>query len=119
MVGPKAAASAAGSAAARPATVSMPSAASFRAVLPPMPHSASGGRAPSTSNQVPNVSRKIPAGLPKPVASLACSLFSPMPTEQSSRVAALMRAWISRATDSGSPESTAMNASSQPMTSTT
>ena len=53
----------------------MPSAASFRAVLAPIPHSASVGRPPSTSNQVSWVSRNTPAGLPNPVASLACSLF--------------------------------------------
>ena len=84
-----------------------------------MPHSASVGRAPRTSNQLSPVSRKIPAGLPKPVASLAWSRLRPMPTEESSWAAARMAAWIVRATASGSSESTARNASSQPITSTT
>ena len=43
-----------------------------------------GRPAPSTSNQVADVSRNTPAGLPNPVAILACSLFSPIPTVQSS-----------------------------------
>lgn len=42
--------------------------------LGPNPHSAPVGRSPSTSNQVREVGRKTPAGLPKLVASLACSL---------------------------------------------
>ena len=70
------------------------------------------------------VSRKTPAGLPKPVAIFACSLFSPMPTEQSRSVASLTLAARSRAKDSGSAASSASlvsmptNASSQPSTST-
>ena len=65
----------------------MPSPSSFLAVLAPMPHSASVGRPPSTENQLAEVSRNTPAGFPNPVAILACSLFSPIPTVQSSCVA--------------------------------
>ena len=97
----------------------MPSPASFRAVLAPIPHSASVGRPPRTSNQVSWVSRNTPAGLPKPVASLAWSLFCPIPTVASSWVSARIRAAICRANPSGSLVSTATNASSQPITSVT
>ena len=95
----------------------MPSTASRRAVLAPIPHSASVGRSPSTSYQFCSVSRNTPSGLPSPVASLACSLFWPMPTEACSPVPARIRAAMSRATCSGSPAGTARNASSQPSTS--
>ena len=97
----------------------MPSAASRLAVFAPIPHSASVGFSPSTGYQDASVSRKTPAGLPKPVASLACSVFWPMPTLQSSWVAARTRRWICRAIASGSSVSTARKASSQPSTSTT
>ena len=50
----------------------------------PMPQTASGGLSPSSSNQVSPVRRYTPAGLPKSVATLACSLFFPMPTLHSS-----------------------------------
>ena len=63
--------------------------------------------------------RKTPAGLPNPVASLACSVFWPMPTLHSSRVAVRTRSWTSRASASGSSVSTPRNASSQPSTWTT
>ena len=119
VTGPKCGARANGSAAASSATVPMPSPASLAAVLRPMPHSASVGSPPSTSNHEPCVSRNIPAGLPYPVASLAWSLFSPMPTVQSSWLAARTCSWIRRATSSGSSVSTARNASSQPIASTT
>ena len=66
-----------------------------------------------------DVSRNTPAGLPNPVAILACSLFSPIPTVQSSWVAARTRAASDRANASGSDVSTPRNASSQPSTSTT
>ena len=97
----------------------MPRPASFFAVLAPMPHSASVGRPPRTSNQLANVSRNTPAGLPNPVAILACSLFSPIPTVQSSSVAERTRAASDQAKASGSSVSTPRNASSQPSTSTT
>src|SRR5580658_1928354 len=119
VIGPNTAASASGSAAARSLTVLMPSPASFLAVLAPMPHSASVGRSPKTENQFADVSRNTPAGLPNPVAILACSLFSPIPTVQSSWVAACTRAAKDRANASGSDVSTPRNASSQPSTSTT
>ena len=119
VIGPNSAASASGSAAARSATVPMPSEASFLAVFAPMPHSASVGRPPRTSNQLAYVSRNTPAGLPNPVAILACSLFSPIPTVQSSWVAARTAAASERAKPSGSEVSTPTNASSQPSTSTT
>ncbi len=96
----------------------MPSPASFSAVLAPTPHSASTGRPPSTENQLRNVSRNTPAGLPNPVAILACSLFSPIPTVQSSRVSSRTRKASDRAKPSGSSTSTPTNASSQPSTST-
>ena len=57
--------------------------------------------------------------MPNPVASLACSLFCPIPTVASSWVAARIPAAISRANASGSSVSTATNASSQPITSVT
>ncbi len=91
-----------GSAAASCRTVVMPSAASLATVFAPIPQIASGGRSPRTSNQVAVVSRQTPAGLPKPVAILACSLLSPMPTEQSRPVAALTSAARPRAKPSGS-----------------
>ena len=119
VIGPNTAASASGSAAARSLTVTMPSPASFFAVLAPMPHSASVGLPPSTSNQFANVSRNTPAGLPNPVAIFACSLFSPIPTVQSSCVCSRTRRASDRAKASGSSTSTPMNASSQPSTSTT
>jgi len=96
----------------------MPSPASLATVLAPIPQMTSGGRSPSSSYQLPEVSRKTPAGLPKPVAILAWSLFSPIPTEQSSRVASLTPAASSRAKASGSAASMPTNASSQPSTST-
>ena len=119
VIGPNTAASSDGEVPARSATVMMPSPASFFAVLAPMPHSASVGRPPSTENQFSDVSRNTPAGLPNPVASLAWSLLSPMPTVQCSRVASSTRAWSVRANRSGSGMSTPRNASSQPITSTT
>jgi len=119
VIGPNTAASASGSAAARSLTVTMPSPASFFAVLAPMPHSASVGLPPSTSNQFANVSRNTPAGLPNPVAILACSLFSPIPTVQSSCVSSRTIRASDRAKASGSSVSTPTNASSQPSTSTT
>src|SRR5580704_16880171 len=119
VIGPNTAASASGSAAARSLTVLMPSPASLRAVLAPMPHSALVGRPPSTSNQLENVSRNTPAGLPNPVAILACSLFSPIPTVQSSSVASPTLRASDRAKASGSDVSTPRNASYQPSTSTT
>jgi len=119
VVGPNTAASSSGSAAASSATVEIPSPASFLAVLTPMPHSASVGSDPMTENQVADVSRNTPAGFPNPVASLACSLLSPIPTEHDSSVAASTRSRTSRANDSGSDVSTPRNASSQPSTSTT
>ena len=78
-----------------------------------------GRRSPMTSNHVSSVSRKTPAGLPKPVASLACSLFCPMPTVQSRSVASRTRRWMSRAIGLGIVGSMPRNASSQPSTSTT
>ena len=52
IVGPSSAASTAGSEAASWDTLSKPSAASFFAVLRPIPHSASVGRSPISANQV-------------------------------------------------------------------
>src|SRR6185503_6878414 len=96
----------------------MPSSASLAAVLRPTPHNASVGRSPITANQSSLVSRPTPCGLPKLVAILACSLLSPMPTEQCSRVASSTAVRTSSANASGSSVSTARNASSQPSTST-
>jgi hypothetical protein len=118
VIGPNSEASASGSAAARSLTVIMPRPASFFVVLAPMPHSASTGRAPRTENQLEKVSRNTPAGLPNPVAIFACSLFSPIPTVQSSCVSARTCDASDRANASGSSTSTPTNASSQPCTST-
>ena len=96
----------------------MPSSASLAAVLRPTPHNASVGRSPITANQSSLVSRPTPCGLPKLVAILACSLLSPMPTEQCSRVASSTAVRTSSANASGSSVSTARKASSQPSTST-
>ena len=97
----------------------MPSSASFCSVLAPTPSSAPVGRPPSTLNQFWLVSRNTPAGLAKPDAILAWIRFSPMPTDESSCVAALICCWISRATASGSSVPAATKASSQPSSSVT
>ena len=62
---------------------------------------------------------KTPAGLPASVAVFACSLLSPMPIEHQSSVRSNTRCWISRASASGRSVSTAMNASSHPISCTT
>lgn len=72
-----------------------------------------------TSNQLSAVSRKTPAGLPKPVAIFARIRLSPMPTEQCRPVARRTESWMRRATCSGSSASQPTKASSQPRTSTT
>ena len=95
IVGPKCGASSRGEAAARSATVMIERSASRLAVREPTPQSASVGLSPRISSQVSLVIVNTPAGLPKPVAILAWSLFSPMPTVQSSCVAALTLAWMS------------------------
>ncbi len=71
-----------------------------------------------TPAQLSLVSRKTPDGLANPVAILAWSLLWPTPIEHHSRVRSRTRRWTSRARASGSFESTAMNASSHPATST-
>ena len=53
----------------------------------PTPHSASGGRSYMTPAHVSWVSANTPAGLANPVATLARSRLSPMPTEHTSPVA--------------------------------
>jgi hypothetical protein len=127
MAGPRSAASAAGSAAARSRTVAMPRSASLRAVLAPMPHSARVGRSYMTSSQLAAVRRKTPSpapgfadpGFANSVASLARSMLSPTPTEQCSRVRSRTSARIAPASASGSPVSAPTKASSHPITSTT
>ena len=89
------------------------------AVLDPMPQSASVGRCAMTSHQLSWVSRKMPPGLPKPVASLARNLLSPMPTAQESPVSAATAALTASASACGSPVPVPRNASSHPSTSTT
>lgn len=84
-----------------------------------MPHSASVGREAMTSHQFSCVSRKIPPGLPKPVASLARSLLSPIPTAHDNPVSRRTAARRSAARASGSSAVAPTNASSQPITSTT
>src|SRR5262245_54761244 len=84
-----------------------------------MPHSAVVGRSPITANQLNLVSWYTPAGLAKPVASLARSLLSPMPTEHDSRVDDSTAACTDRANSNGSSTDAPRNASSQPRTSTT
>ena len=119
IVGPNRPAISRVSAAASSATVAIPNAASLRAVLAPMPHSASGGRGPSSSHQVSLVIMNTPAGLPNPVAIFACSLFWPIPTEQSRLAASRTCRWIFARSATGSSVCAARNASSHPITSTT
>ena len=114
IVGPNRSANSPASARASWPTVSSPAAASFLAVLAPMPHSASVGRSAMTAIQLSSVSRYIPAGLAKPVASFARCLLSPMPTEQDSPVAAVTARRTAAANPSGSSVRAPRNASSQP-----
>ena len=72
-----------------------------------------------TSSQVPEVRRATPPGLAKPVAVLAWSLVSPIPTAQVSPVSAKTRSLMARARASGSSQVAPTKASSQPHTSTT
>ena len=118
IVGPSRSASTCASVAASSFTVWMPRSASLAAVLRPMPHSASVGRSPITSNQVSVVSRPTPRGLPNEVAIFAWSLLSPMPTELWSRVLSSTAVRTSAAKVSGSSVRTARNASSHPSTCT-
>lgn len=119
VVGPNVAVSADASVAARSATVEMPMAESFFAVLGPTPHSASTGRSPIMVIQLSSVSAAMPAGLPKPVATLARCLLSLIPTEHVRPVCAAIVCWMRRARSNGSSVGPAPTyASSQPQTST-
>ena len=60
-----------------------------------MPQMAVTGRSPIVGIHVRRVSRATPPGLANPVAVLACSFVSPMPTAQCSPVACSTRAWMS------------------------
>lgn len=72
-----------------------------------------------TSSQFSRVSRNTPRGLPNPVATLARTRVSPIPTVQCSRVRSSTAACSCRAYPSGSSVRTPTNASSQPSTWTT
>src|SRR5262249_34400555 len=102
IVGPKRAATAFRSADGGFCPVGIPSSGGVAAGFAPIPHHALVGCAPRGGDQVSCVSRNTPAGLPYPVASLAWSLFSPMPTELSSCVAALICCCTCLAKPSGS-----------------
>ena len=84
-----------------------------------MPQMLVTGRSPITSSQVPEVRRATPPGLAKPVAVLAWSFVSPIPTAQVSPVSATTRALIAPASASGSSQVAPTKASSHPHTSTT
>ena len=84
-----------------------------------MPHSASVGLPPITSSQFSRVRRNTPRGLANPLPSFARIFVSPTPIEHHSSVRSHTAACTSRASASGSSADTAMNASSQPITSTT
>ena len=89
IVGPSPASSRSTSLSASCRTVSMPNGVQplgRSSRRPPTARSPAGR--PSRSNHVSLLIRKAPRGLPKSVAILACSLLSPIPTEQCSSVAA-------------------------------
>ena len=119
MVGPNAAASSSRSAIESSRTVRTPSSSSRSAVRVPMPQMLVTGRSPITSSHEPEVRRATPPGLAKPVAVLAWSFVSPIPTAQVSPVSATTRSLIARARRSGSSQVAPTKASSQPQTSTT
>jgi hypothetical protein len=96
----------------------MPSSPRRAADLTPMPDSAVTGSAPITGSQVRWVKRATPPGLAKPVAVLAWSFVSPIPTAQRSRVSASTVAWTRRAKPSGSAVRAPTHASSHPHSST-
>ncbi len=97
----------------------MPCLASRPETFEPTPHNSIVGRGPITSNQLSAVSWNTPRGLPNPVAILARTLLSPIPTEQCSRVAASTVSRARSANACGSALWIPMKASSQPRTSTT
>ena len=86
---------------------------------PPMPQTAVTGRSPMVSIHVRRVSVATPPGLANPVAVLACSLVSPIPTEHRSPVAANTRRLKPTGERLRVVGRTPTNASSQPHTSTT
>ena len=86
------------------ATVSMPSAASFFAVLRPIPHSASVGRSPITSNQVVRGQLRTPRGACRSRwRSWRAACCRRCPTEQCSPVASSTRPRIMLGEVAGSP----------------
>ena len=80
-----------GRSAASSATVVMPSPARRCAVRSPMPQIAVTGRSPMVGSHSSRVSVAMPPGLANPVAVLAWSFVSPMPTAQESSVAVAHR----------------------------
>ena len=83
------------------------------------PTSAVTGRSPIVSIHVRRVSRATPPGLAKPVAVLACSRVSPMPTEQLRPVSASTRCLHLPGQLLGVAVTAPTKASSHPHTSTT
>ena len=118
IVGPNRRASSWWSAAASSATVVMPSSPRRALIRVPMPLMAVTGSDPITGSHVPRVRRATPPGFAKPVAVLAWSFVSPIPTAQCRCVAASTVAWRRRAKASGSAVRTPTHASSQPHSST-
>jgi hypothetical protein len=96
----------------------MLSASSFFVVFGPTPHNADTGRSDINPGQESNVIWKMPPGLAYRAAIFAWSLFSPMPIDADSPVAANTAARTSRASRCGSATSPPKYASSQPHTST-
>ena len=74
----------------------MPRCSSLAAVLGPMPGISRGGEAPKRSRACSAVSIRKPSGLSASEATLATSLFGPMPIEQASPVARVTAALIRR-----------------------
>ena len=109
-----------GRSAASSATVVMPSAARRWAVRSPMPQIAVTGRSPIVGSHSARVSVAMPPGLANPVAVLAWSFVSPMPTAHDSCVASRTAAPARRGPARwGSVGRVPRNASSHPSTSTT
>ena len=85
MLGPKRAIRSSRGAAASAASVLRPSAARRAAVFGPMPGTSSGGEEANLAHACSRVRTTKPAGFSASEATLATSLFGPIPTEQLSR----------------------------------
>src|SRR5262245_31919758 len=119
MRGPKRRASSWWSDVARSRTVRMPSSPRWAAMRPPMPQTAVTGRSPIVSSHIRCVRVAIPPGFANPVAVLAWSFVSPIPTAQVRPVSSNNRSFTARARPSGSSVSAPITASSHPHSSTT